>query len=235
MPFAVPLVFREHSSRSSDCYLCLTPPVASGMNRKKKQRIDYPNTPSAIRPVLHGEDLSVPKPPKDYTLNSEMEEGDTEKTGHTDPDFQGPSSESPHKLTQNELNDLVRDLELPGVKAELLASRMKQWKYLDEGLKISVCRYRQKNLEEFFTMEGTLVARKDVDVLFKAFNMSHCSDEWRLFIDTSKVTLKVVLLHNGNVLPSIPVVHAFGVKESGDSMKQLLQYIKYGHIRGLEF
>jgi len=45
----------------------------------------------------------------------------------TDPDFQGPASESPHKLTQNELNDLVRDLELSKIKAELLASRMKQW------------------------------------------------------------------------------------------------------------
>ena len=65
-----------------------------------------------------------------------------EKTGlhkePTDPDFQGPAFQSPHKLTQNELNDLVRDLELPKVKAELLASRMKQWKYLDEGVKISV-------------------------------------------------------------------------------------------------
>jgi hypothetical protein len=44
-----------------------------------------------------------------------------------------------------------------------------------------------KNLEEFFTMEGTLVACKDVDSLFKALNMSHCSDEWRLFIDSPKV------------------------------------------------
>jgi len=57
--------------------------------------------------------------------------------------------------------------------------------------------------------------------------MSHCSDEWRLFIDSSKVSLKAVLLHNGNVLPSIPVEHAFGIQESIDNMKQLLQYIKY--------
>ena len=91
-------------------------------------------------------------------------------------------------------------------------------------MKITPYRYRQKNLEEFFTMKGTLVARKDVDDLFKALNMSHCSDEWRLFIDSSKVSLKAVLLHNGNVLPSIPVAHAFGIKESDDSMKQLLQY-----------
>ena len=74
------------------------------MNRKKKQKIDYPHIPSAIRPVPNGEDLSVPEPPKKYNLNSEMKEEDTEKTGPheeepTDPDFQGPASESPHKLT----------------------------------------------------------------------------------------------------------------------------------------
>ena len=57
MPFAVPVVWWELSNHSSDCYFCLTPPVASGMNRKKKQRIDYPSTLSAIRPVPHGEDL----------------------------------------------------------------------------------------------------------------------------------------------------------------------------------
>jgi len=76
-------------------------------------------------------------------------------------------------------------------------------------------------------MEVTLVACKDVDGLFKALNMSHCSDELRLFIHSSKVSLKAVLLHNGNVLPSIPVAHAFGIKESDDSMKQLLQYKMY--------
>ena len=159
-----------------------------------------------------------------------MEEEDTEKTGPqeeepTDPDFQGPASESCHKLTQNELNDLVCDLELPKVKAELMASRMKLWKYLDEGVKITLYRCRQKNLEEFFTMEGILVACKEVDGLFKALNMSHCSVEMRLFIDYSKVSLKAVLLHIGNVLPSIPVAHAFGIKESDDSIKQLLQYV----------
>ena len=76
-------------------------------------------------------------------------------------------------------------------------------------------------------MEHILVACKDVDGLFKTLNMSHCSDEWKLFIDAFKVSLKAVLLQNGNVLPSIPVAHAFGIKESDDSMKQLLQYIKY--------
>jgi hypothetical protein len=42
------------------------------------------------------------------------------------------------------MNDLVCDLELPKVKAEMLASRMKQRKYLDEGMKITLYCYRQK-------------------------------------------------------------------------------------------
>jgi len=152
MHFAVPMVWRKPSNHSSDCYFCLTLPVASGMNRKRKQSIDYPNTPSAIRPVPHGEDLPVLKPPKEYNLNSEMEEEDTSKKGPheedpTESDFQGPTSESPHKLTQNELNDLVGDWELPKVKVELLTSRIKQRKYLDEGVNITLYPYRKKNKE----------------------------------------------------------------------------------------
>jgi hypothetical protein len=71
------------------------------------------------------------------------------------------------------------------------------------------------------------VVCKDVDGTFKALNMNHCSDELRLFIDYFKVSLKAVLLHSVSVLPSIPVAHAFGIKESDCSMKHLLQYIKY--------
>jgi hypothetical protein len=73
------------------------------MNRKR-QRIGYLNIPSAIRSAPHGEDLPVPDPPKEYNLNSEMEEEDREKTGSyeeepTEPDFQDPASESPHRRT----------------------------------------------------------------------------------------------------------------------------------------
>jgi len=78
-----------------------------------------------------------------------MEEEDTGKTGPheeepIDPDFRGPASESPHKLTQNELDDLVGDLELPKLKSELLAHRMKQWKCLDESAKTTPHRYHKK-------------------------------------------------------------------------------------------
>jgi hypothetical protein len=52
-------------------------------------------------------------------------------------------------------------------------------------------------------------------------------DQWRFFIDSSKVSLKFVLLHNGKRFPSIPLAHAANIKESYDSMKLLLGRIKY--------
>ena len=52
-------------------------------------------------------------------------------------------------------------------------------------------------------------------------------DLWCLFIDSSKVSLKVVLLYNGNKFPSIPLAHAANMKESNESMKLLLGKIKY--------
>jgi len=90
------MVWREPSNHSSDCYFCLTPPVASGMNRKRKQNVDYPNTPSAIRPVLHVEDLPVPEPPKEYNLNSEIEEETRRKQDLTKKNLQVQTSKVQH-------------------------------------------------------------------------------------------------------------------------------------------
>jgi len=39
-------------------------------------------------------------------------------------------------------------------------------------------------------------------------------DQWRLFIDSSNVSLKVVLLHNGNGFPSVPLADTVNMKES---------------------
>ena len=66
-----------------------------------------------------------------------------------------------------------------------------------------------------------------MEVLGHEFN----PDQWRLFIDSSKVSLKVVLLHNGNGFPSIPLARAASMKESYESMKLLLGKIKYDEFK----
>jgi len=45
------------------------------------------------------------------------------------------------------------------------------------------------------------------------------------------VSLKVVLLHNGNKFPSVPLAHAANMKENYDSMKLLLGKIKYDEFK----
>jgi len=66
-----------------------------------------------------------------------------------------------------------------------------------------------------------------MEVLGHDFN----PDQWRLFIDSSKVSLKVVLLHNGNRFPSIPLGHVANMKESYESMKLLLGKVKYDEFK----
>jgi hypothetical protein len=65
----------------------------------------------------------------------------------------------------------------------------------------------------------------------EVFGHEYNPDQWRLFIDLSKVSLKLVLLHNGNGFSSVLLVHAANIKESYESMKLLLGKIKYDEIK----
>jgi len=56
-------------------------------------------------------------------------------------------------------------------------------------------------------------------------------DQWRLFTDSSKVGLQLVLLHDGNRFPSVPLAHTASMKESYESMKLLLGKIKYDKFK----
>ena len=51
--------------------------------------------------------------------------------------------------------------------------------------------------------------------------------EWRLFIDSSMRSLKVVLLHNGNQLGSIPIGYSISMNETYANMKIVLDQIGY--------
>jgi hypothetical protein len=59
--------------------------------------------------------------------------------------------------------------------------------------------------------------------LMQTLIINHNPLDWRLFIDSSKLSLKAVLLHNGKPLPSIPVGHSVHNKESYENMKILME------------
>ena len=231
MPFAVPMVWREQKDHYTDCYFCLT--KISGVSFKHRKSIQYPNLPSAMRPVPHDANLPIPKPPAELTVESGDDDDDEraaaenmDTEGDNDLDFQ-PTESHPHLITQPELNDLVRDLNLSKHQSELLGSRLQQWNLLAQGTKISVHRDRHEQLVKFFDQDGSLSFCKDINGLFDALCCEYDSQDWRLFIDSSRRSLKAVLLHNGNVYPSIPIAHSIELKETYINMELLLDRIQY--------
>ena len=87
------------------------------------------------------------------------------------------------------------------------------------------------NLVQFFKMERDLVTCTDIDGLMQTLNNNHIPLDWRLFIDSSKLSLKAVLLHNGNTLPSISVGHSVHNKKSCENMKILMEAINYDKFK----
>ena len=74
MPFVVPVVWRQPRNHATDRYFCMAPPVSGGIAKKKKWTVVCPNVPSAVRPVLLSEGISVPEPPKEFSIDSDEED-----------------------------------------------------------------------------------------------------------------------------------------------------------------
>ena len=67
------------------------------------------------------------------------------------------SDDRPHPFSRNELNDLVRDLNLSKSSSELLAFRLKEKNLLSNGTRITFYCNRQQEFLHFFFEEKDLV------------------------------------------------------------------------------
>jgi len=74
------MVWREQSNHVDDCYFCLVPPLSGGITKQKKSTVVYPNIPSALRPVPHGDGLPIPEPAAEYIFLDSSEEDKGEPT-----------------------------------------------------------------------------------------------------------------------------------------------------------
>ena len=126
-------------------------------------------------------------------------------------------------FSQGQLNDLVRDLNLSKELSELLASRLGEHGVLNSGTKITFYCNRDDLLFCFFTMEDDFVFCSNIPGLFAEMGFSkYNSDKWRLFIDSSKRSLKCVLLHKGNKFACVPIGRSVVVKEHYLNVKMVL-------------
>ena len=67
----------------------------------------------------------------------------------------------------------------------------------------------------------------DIQGLFQEIGIAYSALDWRLFIDSSKRSLKAAFLRNDNVYPSISIAHSIQMKEDRESVKILLELIQY--------
>ena len=103
-----------------------------------------------MKPVPHSDDLPVPTPPvnKDLLSSSDEEMPSREDSAESislediESTYSGTSGNEPHWITQEGLNDLARDLSKQ--QSELLASRLKQWNLVQEDVRITSFRNRNK-------------------------------------------------------------------------------------------
>jgi hypothetical protein len=178
---------------------------------RKQERNCYTNLPSAIRPVPHGSGIPVPVPPEvleDTTVGSDKEDTDS------DQDFQcDPCSTEPELFSQRELKDLVGDLGLSKDSAEVLGLGLNQRIYCLLAPLSHGTGTREKEFIPYFSLDGDFVYCSDVFGLMEKFNIEYDVNEWRLFIDSSKISLKAVLLQSGSKYASVPVAILCALKK----------------------
>ena len=180
-------------------------------------------------PVTHCEDVPVPEftglPDIHDELLSEVSTTDNEEGEGINMQFP-PTDDllgNPIRLSQLELNDLVRDLYLPKQYAELLASRLNEKNLLSHGTSVTYYRSREASFWKYLVRNDQLVYCKDIKGRLLEMSVTYVPGDWRLFIDSSKWTLKCVLLHNnGNVYGSIPIGDSVELKGNHCCVKLVL-------------
>ena len=215
-----------------DCYFCLV--NVKGFNKKNNQHLQYPNIHSAMRPIPHSDKVPVPIFTKLPDIDEDQLRSSTSSTNSDNDDEEQnitPEAWNAGRVSlysQSELNDLIRDLNCPKQSAEVLASRLQEKHLLKADTSVSFYRNREEKLRTYFQSDGQLVYCTDVEGLLLAMGLSaYRSNDWRLFIDSLKRSLKCVLLHNNNQYVSISIGHSVTLKENYKNIKVVLERLKY--------
>lgn len=86
--------------------------------------------------------------------------------------------------------------------------------------------WTREEFQKYFSKEESFVYFNNVQGLINEFIPGiYKPTSFRLFIDSSNISLKAVLLHNGNEYAAVPLAHSTTLKESHEGIK-LLDKIK---------
>ena len=198
----------------------------------------YPNVGSVRRPIQHCAEVpvpvftSIPDLTADEMLLEAMDDTDSSDSSISSSSSIAAAASSlsakPKLFNQGQLNDLVRDLGLSKESYEILASRIGEHGMLDSGTKITFYSVRNDLLIRFFTMKDDFVYCNNIQGLLSEMGLPEYNpDEWRLFIDSSKRSLKCVLLHNGSKFACVPIGHSVIVKKHYLNVKMVWKKLRF--------
>ena len=182
----------------------------------------------AIRQISHGPSVPIPLPTRvlETVEDSLSEESLSDSQLTYCSEYEYGDDQQPKPFNQAELNDLVRNLNLPKTSL-ILGSRLKAKCMLCSDTSFAWYKHREKEYIRFFAMEHSLVYCVDIQGLIEKLGTVYNPSDWRLFIEESKSSLKADLLHNRNQFGSIPLAHSTCMKESYENMKILLSKLQY--------
>lgn len=232
MKYVYPVVWLHRSEHAADsCYFCQANPYTTRIKYESRCKIPYKSCESVKPAVLRS--ASNPNAPSEECIQipeAFERESHVESISEFLPTESEVDFKTPHLITQSDFNDLVRDTDLSQRKAEILASRLKQWGLVSQDFLVTSGRKRSKqSLSECFLLNDQtgITYAADIEQLFETIGHPYIPDEWRLFIDDSVKSLKGVLLHIGNKYPSVPVIYGIDVAENYNNINAILQLINY--------
>ena len=89
-----------------------------------------------------------------------------------------------------------------------------------------------QNFIPFFEENDDLVYCTNTEnVLLCLGVQAYSPAEWRLFLGSSKRSLKCVLLHNTNNYDSMPIGHSTVLKEKYNTIKQVMEHVNYSRYK----
>ena len=141
---SVAMVWREPTNHVTDCYFCAID--VTGINRKNRSSLKYPDLESARHPVAHCDDIPVPV----FGELPDISDEDSSSVSEDEEQDVVLDDDAPHPFSQKELNDLVRGLSLSQSFVELLASRLKEKNLLSDSARITFYRNRHQEFLRFF-------------------------------------------------------------------------------------
>lgn len=91
LSFGIPMIWRDPTNHVDDCYFCIV--NVAGFSSKNKSKINYPNIPSAMRPVPHSDSIPVPTFSSFTQSFNETDSCTSEDSSIENDDYNYPSSD----------------------------------------------------------------------------------------------------------------------------------------------